>query len=305
MVSDHQIDMKTDRNPTNAGNVWTNSDLPQLTHDECSILSHLEPSEKGLPNSLEVSQNMEFIVFPNTDYKLTIPFNAVTKSNQTKSSNRKILQDDVKLKTCHDLNYIYCDLCPFFCTTEKRLSEHIHEVHEDDRRQLRIHTDGVHKKIKPFLCNFCGYKGSTKSSLRMHMRQHTGEKPFSCDSCSYSTADHNSMRRHKLRHTGVKPYKCVHCDYACIQSSTYKAEGEKAHNEQREINGVALVTHEGPTFDGKMLLEDDLTLLETAELVNKWIDVTKAYALSLALRGEALNPFFWQSEGILKNWLGN
>ncbi|KRT80354.1 zinc finger protein [Oryctes borbonicus] len=515
MVSDQTINIKTDRNPTNAGNVWTtNSDLPQLTHDECSILSHLEPSDKGLPSNLEVSQNMEFIVFPNTDYKLTIPLNSVAKSNNTKNPNRKIIQEDIKPKTCHDLNYIFCDLCPFFCTSEKRLTDHIHNVHENgntikliklkcpacinifyhkislrshlvndhlvtnpdlnkimgmilkkretnkidlnknnprsnnigincknefdlkygdklcklssekilseekvqhtsemlsngilsceisdtsvivnlptveitpnntekmfnsyikkhnsltkffdkkmqkctipqckvklqnmeklnyhlkchvdasfkcpecneafsfwkpltghlwrlhkidmelyacdkceyktfslghlnnvhklihsdtksfvcniclrgfknskqlrnhksthkrktektsnficevclksfsDRRQLRIHTDGVHKKIKPFLCNFCGYKGSTKSSLRMHMRQHTGEKPFSCDSCSYATADHNSMRRHKLRHTGEKPYKCVHCDYACIQSSTYKVHLKTKH----------------------------------------------------------------------------
>ncbi|KAK9704555.1 Zinc finger, C2H2 type [Popillia japonica] len=509
MVSDHEtVGMKTDSNLNKTGNVWTsNADLPQLTHDECSILSHLEPSEKGLPNNLEVSQNMEFIVFPNTDYKLSIPFNSLVKNNQIKGSIKKILQDDEKLNTT-ELNYIFCNLCPFLCTTEKRLTDHIHNVHQNgntvkstklkcpacinifyhkmslrshlindhlvtnpdlnkimgmilrksetdktvlskgnskqinckneldlkytdkltklssekilseekvretnemlpnnllsseinegptvnlptvditpnntekmfnnyikkhslakfldkkmqkctipqckvklqnmeklsyhikchmdtcfmcpecnelfsfwkpltghlwrlhkidmelyscdkceyktfnfghlnnvhklihsdtkpfvcnvclrgfknskqlrnhksthkqktekasnfvcdvcaksfsDRRQLRIHTDGVHMKIKPFLCNFCGYKGSTKSSLRMHMRQHTGEKPFSCDTCSYTTADHNSMRRHKLRHTGEKPYKCVHCDYACIQSSTYKVHLKTKH----------------------------------------------------------------------------
>lgn len=43
-----------------------------------------------------------------------------------------------------------------------------------DRRQLRIHMDRVHKKIKPFLCNYCGYKGSSKSALKLHIRQHTG-----------------------------------------------------------------------------------------------------------------------------------
>lgn len=43
-----------------------------------------------------------------------------------------------------------------------------------DRRQLRVHMDGVHKKIKPFLCSYCGYKGASKSALKMHSRQHTG-----------------------------------------------------------------------------------------------------------------------------------
>ncbi|KAK4884952.1 hypothetical protein RN001_001223 [Aquatica leii] len=98
-----------------------------------------------------------------------------------------------------------------------------------NRRQMRVHMDGVHNKIKPFLCNYCGYKGASKSALKMHIRQHTGEKPFSCDFCEYTTADHNSLRRHKLRHTGHKPYKCEHCDYACIQSSTYKVHLRTKH----------------------------------------------------------------------------
>ncbi|KAJ8978825.1 hypothetical protein NQ317_018916 [Molorchus minor] len=98
-----------------------------------------------------------------------------------------------------------------------------------DRRQLKVHMDVVHKKIRPYLCNYCGYKGSSRSSLKMHIRQHTGEKPFSCDTCSYTTSDHNSLRRHKLRHTGQKPYKCSYCSYACIQSSTYKTHLKTKH----------------------------------------------------------------------------
>lgn len=47
-----------------------------------------------------------------------------------------------------------------------------------NKRQLRVHMDGVHKKIKPFLCNYCGYKGASKSALKMHIRQHTGEFYF-------------------------------------------------------------------------------------------------------------------------------
>lgn len=42
------------------------------------------------------------------------------------------------------------------------------------RGQLKIHMDMVHKKLKPFSCNLCGYKGSSKTSLKMHSRQHTG-----------------------------------------------------------------------------------------------------------------------------------
>jgi hypothetical protein len=103
-----------------------------------------------------------------------------------------------------------------------------------DKRQLKIHMNVVHEKIKPFLCNYCGYKGSSRSSLKMHIRQHTGEKPFTCDFCSYATSDHNSFRRHKLRHTGQKPYKCSYCSYACIQSSTYKVHIKTKHPGQEK-----------------------------------------------------------------------
>ncbi|MPC89981.1 PR domain zinc finger protein 12 [Portunus trituberculatus] len=43
-----------------------------------------------------------------------------------------------------------------------------------DKRMLRNHQESVHKKVKPFLCNYCGYSTASRSTLKMHMRQHTG-----------------------------------------------------------------------------------------------------------------------------------
>jgi len=42
-------------------------------------------------------------------------------------------------------------------------------------RMLRIHKDNVHGKLRPHLCNFCGYSASSRSTLKMHMRLHTGK----------------------------------------------------------------------------------------------------------------------------------
>ncbi|XP_050296250.1 oocyte zinc finger protein XlCOF6-like isoform X2 [Anthonomus grandis grandis] len=155
-----------------------------------------------------------------------------------------------KLNTVHKLIHssikaFQCDTCQKFFKNQKQLRNHrrIHrenvEVQKEEcelchktfstKRRLRSHMDTVHKKLKPYLCNVCGYKGSRKGSLRMHMRSHTGEKPFSCDQCQYTTADHNSLRRHKLRHSGQKPYKCSYCSYACIQSTTYKVHLKTKH----------------------------------------------------------------------------
>jgi len=97
-------------------------------------------------------------------------------------------------------------------------------------RHLRHHIDSVHNKMKPFLCNYCGYSASSRSGLKLHLRKHTGDKPFGCPDCEYSTADHNSLRRHRMRHTGVRPYKCPHCPYSSIQSSTYKMHLKNKHS---------------------------------------------------------------------------
>lgn len=103
-----------------------------------------------------------------------------------------------------------------------------------DRRMLRMHKDTVHSKLRPYLCNYCGYSASSRSTLKMHMRQHTGEKPFACTDCDYRTADHNSLRRHLMRHSGQTKYQCPYCNYACIQSSTYKVHLKTKHPGQDE-----------------------------------------------------------------------
>ena len=51
-----------------------------------------------------------------------------------------------------------------------------------DRRVLRLHTENVHNKLKLFVCSFCEHAASSRSSLRMHIRQHTGITLF-CSEC--------------------------------------------------------------------------------------------------------------------------
>lgn len=120
----------------------------------------MDPSEKGLPSNLDVPQNMEFIPLSNTDYKLTAPFASINMTNYvTLKQNEKGLQDDIKPKTSHDLNYIFCHLCPFLCLHEKKLTDHIHNLHEN----------GNTIKLTKLKCPACINIFYHKMSLRSHL----------------------------------------------------------------------------------------------------------------------------------------
>ncbi|BES94748.1 ZnF_C2H2 [Nesidiocoris tenuis] len=144
-----------------------------------------------------------------------------------------------------------CDLCGLGFKTTKQLGTH-KMYHRKGRKRisgsppscsicsrkfteprlLKAHVDIVHRGIRmPYICNVCNHSASSRFSLKMHQRTHTGEKPYSCPECPFATADHNSLRRHKMRHSGAKHYKCPHCPYASIQSATYKNHLKSRHPE--------------------------------------------------------------------------
>lgn len=41
-------------------------------------------------------------------------------------------------------------------------------------RMLRNHINTVHNKVRPYMCSECGHTAANRSSLKMHLRQHTG-----------------------------------------------------------------------------------------------------------------------------------
>uniref|UniRef100_G1Q982 C2H2-type domain-containing protein n=1 Tax=Myotis lucifugus TaxID=59463 RepID=G1Q982_MYOLU len=49
-------------------------------------------------------------------------------------------------------------------------------------------------------CPVCMKTLSSFSSLKVHMRSHTGERPYACDQCAYACAHSSKLNRHKKTH---------------------------------------------------------------------------------------------------------
>ena len=64
---------------------------------------------------------------------------------------------------------------------------------------------------KKFQCIYCSKELLSKSSLRRHVRMHTGENLLRCRYCGRGCADNNALLSHERTHTGEKPFQCDIC----------------------------------------------------------------------------------------------
>lgn len=141
------------------------------------------------------------------------------KTVDTLSHHRKAkhdLETVVDGKVIPPDNEMVCDECGKLCQS---------------RNALANHKSNVHRKLKPYPCDFCEMSFVTKPLLLLHRRsKHLKEqaKIITCEECGLTFTNMKFLTKHKRTHTDFR-FKCQYCPRSFRSVSALQGHTDKNH----------------------------------------------------------------------------
>ncbi|XP_042544549.1 zinc finger and BTB domain-containing protein 40 isoform X2 [Dipodomys spectabilis] len=137
----------------------------------------------------------------------------------------------VHMKRCRvaKSKQVQCKDCSETKDSKKELEKHQLEAHgmggEPDIPKKK-------KKRLPVTCDLCGREFAHASGMQYHkLTEHFDEKPFSCEECGAKFAANSTLKNHLRLHTGDRPFMCKHCLMTFTQASALAYHTKKKHSE--------------------------------------------------------------------------
>lgn len=102
-------------------------------------------------------------------------------------------------------------------------------------QKLQHHCREEHNGTGCFECNLCGTRVMSKTSLKRHIRSHSGIKTGTCSICGKTFKRSDYLATHYKLHNGARTYQCSICGKE-FTAKTNLTLHERVHSDQKDYS---------------------------------------------------------------------